>query len=184
MVPTGYVWPAPTVRAISVNELLREARGLERNWRLVLRIEIALGISMGAGLLAITWSAPRPVERIGLALAAVGVFLWVWLLTRYARVRPLPQGLAFAESVAFYRTSLQHRAKLASLYFRLYVLPMIPGCSVLLLDGALRSPNPLVHLARVAAACVVLVVLFVQVQNSSGAKYRRRTEQLDLVTEA
>jgi hypothetical protein len=184
MVPTGYVWPAPTVRAISMNELLREARGLERNWRLVLRIEIGLGLSLGAGLAAISWSAPGSVERIGLALMAAGAFLLVWLLTKYARVRPLPPGLGFAESVAIYRTSLQHRAKLASRYLRLYVLPMIPGCAVLLIDGALRSPNLLVHLARVATASVVLVVLFVQVQNSSAAKFRRRTEQLDLVTEA
>jgi hypothetical protein len=53
-----------------------------------------------------------------------------------------------------------------------------------MIDGALRGPNPLLHMARAAAVTVVFVVLFIQVQNSSGAKFHRRTEQLDLVKEA
>jgi hypothetical protein len=182
-IPTGVVWPPPIARAMSLGELLTEMRGFERRWRVVIGIETALGILMAVGCLIALWQTRGWLDRGGFALAALGLLALTWLLATRARVRASPPGIGFAQSLSIYRENLEHRTWLSTRYLRWYVLLTVPGSVLLVVAHASRTPDAPQYIARFLAVGVAIVVFMSQIQNSVGAKYRRRTEQLNLVTE-
>ena len=182
-IPTGVVWPPPIARAMSMDELHNEIRGFERRWRGLIGFEIVLGPLMAVSCLFALWQAHGWLERIGFALAAAGLVRLTWLLATRARVRVLPPGSGFAQSLAIYRGNLEHRTWLSTRYLRWYVLLMVPGSIMLVAAQASHSPDAVQFIARFLAVGVAIVVFLTQMQNSVGAKYRRRSEQLNLVTE-
>jgi hypothetical protein len=182
-IPTGVEWPPPIARAMSLGQLRTEVRGFERRWRVVIGIETVCGVVMAVSCLLALWHAHGWLERSGYALAAVGLVTLTWLLATRARVRALPPGIGFAQSLAIYRGNLELRRWLSSRYLRWYVLPMLPGAVLLELAHASQIPDALQYMARFVAVAVAIMVFLTQLQNSVGAKYRRRAEQLDLVTE-
>jgi hypothetical protein len=182
-IPTGVVWPPPIARAMSLDELRKEIRGFERRWRVVIGLETVLGPLMAVSCLLALWQAPGWLDRIGFALATVGLVTLTWLLATRARVRALPPGIGFAQSLAIYRGNLAHRTWLSTRYLRWYVLLMVPGSVMLVAAQASHSSDALQFIARFLAVEIAIVVFLTQMQNSVGAKYRRRSEQLNLVTE-
>ncbi len=117
-IPTGVVWPPPIARAMSLSELLNEIRGFERRWRAVIGIETALGPLMAVSCLVALWQAHGWLDRSGFALVALGLLTLTWLLATRARVRALPPGIGFAQSLSIYRGNLEHRTWLSSRYLR------------------------------------------------------------------
>jgi hypothetical protein len=119
----------------------------------------------------------------GFALATLGLLTLTWLLATRARVRALPRGIGFAESLSIYRGNLEHRTWLSTRYLRWYVLLMVPGSVLLIVSHASQGSDAVQFIARFPAVGVAIEVFLTQMQNSVGAKYRRRAEQLNLVTE-
>ncbi|HEY6455023.1 MAG TPA: hypothetical protein VIY90_07015 [Steroidobacteraceae bacterium] len=182
-IPTGVEWPPPIARAMSLDQLLTEIRGFERRWRAVIGIETVFGLLMAVCCLIALWQAHGWLNRSGFALAAVGLATLTWLLATRARVRPLPPGIGFAQSLAIYRRNLEHRTWLATRYLRWYVLPTVPGSVLLVIALASHRADALQYVARFLAVGVAIIVFMMQLQNSVRAKYQRRAEQLNLVTE-
>jgi hypothetical protein len=182
-IPTGVEWPPPVARAMSLGQLLSEVRGFERRWRVVIGIETVFGLLMAVSCLLALWKAQGWLDRSGFALAAVGLLTLTWLLATRARVRPLPPGIGFAQSLAIYRGNLEHRVWLSTRYLRWYVLLTVPGSFMLVVAYASHIPDALLHIVRFLAVGVAIIVFMTQLQNGVGAKYRRRAEQLNLVSE-
>lgn len=138
---------------------------------------------MAVSCLVALWQAHGWLDRSGFALAALGLLTLTWLLATRARVRALPPGIGFAQSLSIYRGNLEHRTWLSTRYLRWYVLLMVPGSILLVVSQASQSSDAVQFIARFLAVGVAIVVFLTQMQNGVGAKYRRRAEQLNLVTE-
>jgi hypothetical protein len=120
----------------SLDALITEVR-LDRSLTLrAIRIEMWAGVVLAIFFLFPLLAAQNWALRVGWAFAsAYGLYVAV-VVSRH-RPEPMPDGLDFSRSLAFYRTALEKRYALIRTMWRWYVLPFVPSTIFVMIGGAL-----------------------------------------------
>ena len=178
--PGGALWPPASANSMSTTELVAEIRGLQGSWMRAVRIEIGASVVVAAVFLLLR---ATPVGKVGGTLSAAGALFIGWYLYRHARVRPIPGGLGFAETVTLFRQMLERQSKRIRDMVWWYLLPLTPGPLALIIGAALQQPNPVPSLIKGLAAVAIMVALIFQMNSTARQRIARRIGQLGSVTE-
>jgi hypothetical protein len=165
---------AMTRAPATLDALVAEVRLFERIGRRARLIEAAAGVVVALFFVAPLWSSTNWVLRIGFGLAsAYGLHVALCML-RY-RMQPMPDGLGFQGSVAYYRTELQRQHGHIRTMWRWYLLPFVPALLFILVGSALQASGrgrP-IWPALVIAAIVLGVGLIAHASSQNIAKKLR-----------
>jgi hypothetical protein len=123
----------------SLEALLLEVRVHERLGLRAARIEIAAGVVLAAFFLFPMFNSTNWVLRVGWALASAYGLYVAAVVARY-RPRPMPDGLGFTGSLAFYRAALERQHRIIRTLWLWYVMPFAPAIVFIMIGG--RSPPP------------------------------------------
>jgi hypothetical protein len=185
--PPRGIWAIPAPTRLSYTELLAEVRGYEAVWQRALRIEIVMAVALVPIALLmcfpLRWLVPSPIARLSFAIIAAGGAFVALLLHKRMRLRAVPEGLSFAETVARYRSNLELRIAHARTFVWWYLVPVLLGPTVLVLDPILWHPRPLAMPIAGVIALVVIIALILVARRASLHKYKQRIDQLAVVAE-
>lgn len=184
--PAGMIWPPPSARPMSADELLTEARGFRQMWLRALRIEIGAVLfllAMSAGLIVLV---SDPWVRMVGACNLVSALVVVSFMRRQLRSQNRWGGespLDFNQARAEYREGLEQRCQVMHTYTLRYVFPLMFGPALLTLWKLLQAhrPWPVVLSTLGLGALYVLLVHWMICR--AHFKLRRRLEQLATLKE-
>ena len=181
--PTGFYQSPVFSRSISMQELRTEIVGYEKTVQRAIRIEIGACVLVAAAFFVMLWGPAPFIAKVGIGFTSVAALFIMWFLYRHARVRPTPDTLGFAESIATYRAELERRRRLSMSFGWWYVMPLGIGFGLMVIGPQLQRPGSLPGAALSAliliAVCAVLVLLHREV----ARKTQQRIEQLGLISE-
>jgi hypothetical protein len=124
----------------SLDALITEVR-LDRSLTLrAIRIEMCAGVALAIFFLFPLLSAQNWALRVGWALASA-YGLYVAIVVSRHRPEPMPDGLDFSRSLAFYRSALEKRYNVVRTMWWWYVLPFVPSTIFVMIGGALVAAD-------------------------------------------
>jgi hypothetical protein len=169
----------------NLDALLTEVRLYERMIRRGSRVEVGTGIAVAAFFVAPIVSSPNWVMRLGWCLAAVyGLYVAAFVLLH--ATRPMPDGLGFEGSLAFYRRELERRHGLIRTMWFWYILPFAPAIILITIGGlmlAVERNRPLWPAAVFVAIAVIIGVVIHFGSLEMARKIRVRIDALKAVEE-
>jgi hypothetical protein len=182
--PTGSHRSPAFARSMSMQELRAEIVTYESIIRRAVRIEIGACIVVALAFSAFVLVQHAPlIVRIGQGLTAAAAVFICWFLYRYGRVRPIPTGLGFTETVAAYRSDLERRRQLSVSYAWWYVAPLSIGLAVMFFGPELQRPNSLPTTALGIAIFAAIGSVLVLAQCGVARRTQQRIDQLAIVQE-
>jgi hypothetical protein len=167
----------------SLDALVREVRLDEGLTLRATRIEMVAGLAVGAFFLIPMVTAPNMALGVGWALAtAYGLYVAA-IMSRH-RPRPLPDGLGFNDSLAFYRTTLESRRSLLRKMWIWYALPFTPAVLFIAIGGALVAAERGRPLWPVAILPLVALGIGLLIHRSSQDMVRKLDVRIDALASA
>lgn len=183
--PAGMIWPPPSARPMSAEELLAEARGFRQMWLRAWRIEIGgvlLMVVMSFGLIASSdpWTALVGVVNVAGALAAAG-----YMRRQLRALSGSPGGtpLDFNQVRAEYRRSLEERCQSRQVQTLRYLLPLLLGPALMVIIRLLQMHRPWPVMLSTLGGCALYLLLVHWMIRRKHFQLRRRLEQLATLKE-
>jgi len=181
--PTGFHQPPGFARHISMQELRTEIVGYESTIRRAIRIEIGACVVVAMTFFGMMWAPGPLVSKIGSGFTSAAALFIMWFLHRHARVRPIPDTLGFAESIATYRADLERRQRLSKSFGWWYVMPLGIGIGLTGIGPQLQRPDSLLSAALSALVLVAVGAILALVHRGIARKALTRSEHLAVVSE-
>jgi hypothetical protein len=169
----------------TLDALLTEVRLYERMNRRGVRIEVGAGLVVAAAFVGPMWFAPNWIMRVGWCLAAAYGLYIAGFVARHAS-RPMPDGLGFAGSLAFYRHELERRHGYIRTMWWWYLLPFAPAIIFVTIGGlmiAVEQHKPVWPLVILDAAVVILGIVIHFGSIEMARKVRLRIDGLSAARE-
>jgi hypothetical protein len=170
---------SPKEPAMSLDEIRARAQRLEhvvsrRNRREYLAA--AVGI---AGFLRILWLGPTTMIRVGAVLTIAGGLLVVYLIRRWGTATAFPDDLALKSAIDFHRVGLERQRDLLRRVWWWYVMPFVPGLTVLQIGQAVAHPERMQRLIVIAMGMVVLMAGVYGLNRRAATKLQHRIDALN-----
>ena len=138
---------------MSPEDLRRKAQALEICERRSFRGVAALMFLAAAGYALIFYFIPGVVQRIGSSLTLAGYFYSAYEIRKRWPVRRLSAGPASGTAAA-YRAQLARQRDLLQAYWKILILPFMPGPAIFVMGFLV----PMLGIARAAALTALLIV--------------------------
>jgi hypothetical protein len=182
-IPTGFHQPPGFARSLSMQELRTEITTYETVVRRAVRVEMAACAFVAVCFFGFLWAPSPLINKIGGGFTSAAALFIGWFLHRFARVRPIPANLGFADTIAAYRADLERRRRLSRSYVWWYVVPLSIGMSLMMIGPQLQRPGSLTGVMLTLLVIIAIGVLLVSIQQVAARKALQRMEQLGLVSE-
>ena len=168
--------------ALSLDELRREMRHVERAARVTRYVETGAGILVIAFGVAGTVWAPQITAKAGFALMAAGAAFVVLYMRRHA-LRPLPMDLGFDASRVAFRDALVQGERLLRRVWLWYLLPLIVGPLVLIVGWSVAQRRSFASALGFLGIMAIMSVLAWRMNRDAANRLARRIEALDQTDE-
>lgn len=134
---------------MSLEEIREKARKFEKSIRARNFIEYAAAaiVLVNFGLQIFRPEPLNVMTRIGSGLIVLATIYVVYMLHTRGSAKNIPEAMARASFIDFYRSSLENQRDLLLRIWRWYLLPFVPGMAAMFVsfairDGLLFNPNP------------------------------------------
>jgi hypothetical protein len=174
--------PAVYPSAMSLGELRQEITAYEKLVARSARVEIVVALGLVPFFAGTAGLAAGPLTRAGAAITVAGLLFVAFSMRRTLRY-PVPSDVDFRLTVALYRDRLeQHCSRLRTMAWW-YLAPLFAGPTLIVADGFLVSPQPLVAAAPpLLTQSVVLITVTLGAWQGARA-LQRRIAALDEIAE-
>jgi purine-cytosine permease-like protein len=180
-------------RKMSLEEIRNKALNFEKTIRRRNLLEYAAAaiVLVSFGIQIFQPTPPNFMTRIAAALTVMGTIYVVYMLHTRGSAKNIPDALARASFIDFYRSSLESQRDLLRDVWRWYLLPFVPGMAAMLVSFGIRdglwltptpSPNQLrdgFFLLVFAAVMVVLYLVLAAVNKRSARKLQAEIDALE-----
>lgn len=169
----------PAAAPPPIEEVRRRAHAFERTIR---RRNLREYVVAAAVVLFFGWHAATSEEtfaRVGLGLIIAGT---VWIVVRLSRKgtpAKTPEDLAALSCLDFHRAELARQRDLTRGVWRWYLLPLVPGLSVLLGGQVLAHPESGPRVAAFAAVCALLFLAVAWLNRLVARHLQREIDELE-----
>lgn len=117
--------------------------------------------------------------RAGSLLVVAGTLYVIRHLSRHGATRPMPADLGTADCLTFHRAELARQRDLLSGVWRWYLLPFVPGVTLIVIARALERPERPAMALGVAAAMVAFFTFVWWLNQRVARRIQRRIDALD-----
>ena len=122
----------------TLDALVKEVRLHERLGRRAMRIEALAGLGVAIFFIVPLLSSPNWFLRIGWGLASAYGLYVAAIMSRHSP-RPMPEGLEFRESLAYYRHQLERQHGYIRTMWFWYLMPFTPAMAFIVAGGAVAA---------------------------------------------
>ena len=163
----------------SLEEIRSQARRFQSQIRWRNLREYLAAVVGGVLFVYLFWFRDDTLVRIGVALTVAGALYVCYQLHKRGSVRKLPAELALKTCLEFHRTELVRQRDLLRDVWRWYLLPVVPGFSLIVLADAVSFSSSLWAFALLFLVVVVWAVVFWSIAALNMREARRLQQEID-----